>query len=225
MRQNEGLPSSEPANDQKADKRSKLERAKQAANANTEDLLAQGEKNLAQLAQQAENLRLSRLQNAEELALLIEPLCQTLAQLTEDTRATFQALQREAQSAHQQRIKEQEAHKKEVETLSQNFQKQIQASTEGYTKAANTATGAARALHEAGQRLEWSHYLLVATVSLLATLFSTALGQWVYPPRIENNVQIDTERLLQRLKQEQEIFLGPPQDRPAKPQTKSKPKP
>lgn len=215
---------------------SKLERARLAANQSTEQVLQQGEKSLEQLTQQAEQLKQAKIRDAEELALLIEPLCQTLLQLTEDTRQTFQALQREAKSAHQERTKDQESYqqertknqesyKQELETLSQNFQKRIQNSTENYNKAAQQATSAARELEIAGQRLEWSHYLIAALVSVGVTLFSTVFVQWVYPPKIENNLQIDTEKLLQRLKDEQELFLGPPQDRPEKPSKSKKTKP
>lgn len=203
---------------------SKLERARLAANQSTEQALHQGEKNLEQLTQQAEQLKQAKIRDAEELALLIEPLCRTLLQLTEDTRQTFHVLQRETQSAQQQRAKDQESYKQEVEALSQRFQKQVQSSTENYSKAAHQATSAAQELQIAGQRLEWSHYLLVAAVSLGVTVFSTVFVQWVFPPKIENNLQIDTEKLLQRLKDEQEFLLGPPQDRPEKP-TKAKPKP
>jgi DNA repair exonuclease SbcCD ATPase subunit len=204
---------------------SKLERARLAANQSTEQVLQQGEKNLEQLTQQAEQLKQAKIRDAEELALLIEPLCQTLVQLTEDTRQTFQALQREAKSAQQQRSKDQESYKQELEALSQNFQKRIQSSTENYNKAANQATSAARELEVAGQRLEWSHYLIAAMVSVGVTLFSTVFVQWLYPPKIENSLQIDTEKLLQRLKDEQEYLLGPPQDRPEKPSKTKKPKP
>jgi hypothetical protein len=206
-------------------KLSKIERARLAANQSTEQALQQGEKSLEQLTQQAEQLKQAKIKDAEELALLIEPLCQTLLQLTDDTRQTFQALQRETKSAQQQRTKDQESYKQELETLSQNFQKRIENSTESYRKAAFQAENAARELQVAGQRLEWSHYLLVALVSLAVTLCSTVFVQWLYPPKIENVLQIDTEKLLQRLKDEQELFLGPLQDRPEKPTKSKKTKP
>lgn len=204
-------------------KLSKLERAKLATAEATQKALGQGEKNLEQLALEAEKLKQAKVRDAEELALLIEPLCQAMLRLTQETQETFRVLREEAQNAREQRAREQERSQKETLALAANFQAKVQASTENYSQAAKAATTAAHSLRAAQQNKDWLHYGLIVGVSLLASLCSNVFLQWLSPPKIENSLQLNTETLLQRLKEEQEILLGPPQDRTEKTQ-KTKPK-
>ena len=141
---------------------------------------ASNETRLERLASQIEAVRQSRHQSVEELAETLEPLAQAMAALTDETRQTLAGI--EAQS---------KAHADKISS-------QISSAAKGLREAAAEAQKAADALNQAGQRMEWRHYLLAGLVGMVTAAAVTASWLWLAPPTIQN--QLDPQAVAQHLK-------------------------
>ena len=141
---------------------------------------ASNEKRIERLANQIETVRQAKHQSAEELAATLEPLAQAMAALTDETRQTLAGI--EAQS---------KAHADKISS-------QISAAAKGLREAAAEAEKAADALNQAGQRMEWQHYLLAGLVGMVTAAAVTASWLWLAPPTIQN--QLDPQAVAQHLK-------------------------
>jgi uncharacterized phage infection (PIP) family protein YhgE len=141
---------------------------------------ASNEKRIERLANQIETVRQAKHQSAEALAATLEPLAQAMAALTDETRQTLAGI--EAQS---------KAHADKISS-------QISAAAQGLREAAAEAEKAADALNQAGQRMEWQHYLLAGLVGMVTAAVVTASWLWLAPPTIQN--QLDPQAVAQHLK-------------------------
>ena len=141
---------------------------------------ASNEKRIERLANQIETVRQAKHQGAEELAATLEPLAQAMAALTDETRQTLAGI--EVQSKAQ----------------ADKFSSQISAAAKEWRVAAAEAQKAADALNQAGQRMEWRHYLLAGLVGLVTAAAVTASWLWLAPPTIQN--QLDPQAVAQHLK-------------------------
>ena len=135
---------------------------------------------LEHLVEQMETLRQAKHQSAEDLAATLEPLAQAMAALTDETRQTLAEIER----------KSQEQGKK--------FTSQVSEAAKEWKAAAAEAQKAAEALNQAGQRMEWRHYLLAALVGMVTAAAVTASWLFLAPPSIQN--QLDPQAVAEHLK-------------------------
>ena len=137
---------------------------------------------LEHLAEQMETLRQAKHQSAEDLAATLEPLAQAMAALTDETRQTLAEIERKSQEQ------------------GETFKRQLSESVESYKDAAAAAAAsqAAESLNQAGQRMEWRHYLLAALVGMVTAAAVTASWLFLAPPSIQN--QLDPQAVAEHLK-------------------------
>ena len=135
---------------------------------------------LEHLAEQMETLRQAKHQSAEDLAATLEPLAQAMAALTDETRQTLAEIERKSQEQ------------------GETFKRQLSESVKSYKDAAAAASQAAESLNQAGQRMEWRHYLLAALVGMVTAAAVTASWLFLAPPSIQN--QLDPQAVAEHLK-------------------------
>ena len=135
---------------------------------------------LEHLAEQMETLRQAKHQSAEDLAATLEPLAQAMAALTDEARQTLAEIERKSQEQ------------------GETFKRQLSESVESYKDAAAAASQAAESLNQAGQRMEWRHYLLAALVGMVTAAAVTASWLFLAPPSIQN--QLDPQAVAEHLK-------------------------
>ena len=135
---------------------------------------------LEHLAEQMETLRQAKHQSAEDLAATLEPLAQAMAALTDETRQTLAEIDRKSREQ------------------GEKFSGQINAAAKEWKAAAAEAQKAAEALNQAGQRMEWRHYLLAALVGMVTAAAVTASWLFLAPPSIQN--QLDPQAVAEHLK-------------------------
>lgn len=140
---------------------SKTEMARQFAAVNNE-------KRADELAQRMNQLTHDKHQSAEELASILEPLAQAMAALTEETRQTLASIQSKA------------------EQQAETFNQQIKNSARSYQEAAKEAQKASNNLHDAANRMHWTHYALAIAVAVLTALLTSVFLLWLSPPKVEN---------------------------------------
>jgi methyl-accepting chemotaxis protein len=132
------------------------------------------------LATQLETLRQTKHQSAEDLAQTLEPLAQALAALTDETRQTLAEIDR--------RSREQ----------GMKFSAQINEAAQSWKDAAAETDKAADRLNQAGQRMEWTHYGLVAMTGLITAALVSVFWLWLAPPTVQN--QLDARAVAEHLK-------------------------
>lgn len=135
---------------------------------------------LEHLAEQMETLRQAKHQSAEDLAATLEPLAQAMAALTDETRQTLAEIERKSQEQ------------------GEKFSAQVSEAAKEWKAAAAEAQKAAEALNQAGQRMEWRHYLLAALVGMVTAAAVTASWLFLAPPSIQN--QLDPQAVAEHLK-------------------------
>ena len=141
---------------------------------------ASNETRLERLASQIEAVRQAKHQSAEDLAATLEPLAQAMAALTDETRQTLAEIERKSREQ------------------GEKFSSQISAAAKEWKAAAAEAQKAAEALNQAGQRMEWRHYLLAALVGMVTAAAVTASWLFLAPPSIQN--QLDPQAVAEHLK-------------------------
>ena len=141
---------------------------------------AANEKRIERLANQIESLRQAKHQSAEDLAATLEPLAQAMAALTDETRQTLAEIERKSQEQ------------------GEKFSAQVSEAAKEWKAAAAEAQKAAEALNQAGQRMEWRHYLLAALVGMVTAAAVTASWLFLAPPSIQN--QLDPQAVAEHLK-------------------------
>jgi chemotaxis protein histidine kinase CheA len=134
------------------------------------------------LATQIENLRQAKYQSAEDLAATLEPLAQAMATLADETRQTLAEIDRKSREQ------------------GEKFSGQINAAAKNWKEAAAEAQKAADALNQAGQRMEWRHYLLAGLVGMVTAAAVTASWLWLAPPTIQNQITLDAQAVAEHLK-------------------------
>ena len=82
----------------------------------------------------------------------------------------------------------------------EKFSGQISAAAKEWKAAAAEAQKAAEALNEAGQRMEWRHYLLAALVGMVTAAAVTASWLWLAPPTIENQITLDAQSVAEQIR-------------------------
>jgi Flp pilus assembly protein TadB len=127
-----------------------------------------------------ETLRQAKHQSAEDLAATLEPLAQAMAALTDETRQTLAEIERKSQEQ------------------GEKFSAQVSEAAKEWKAAAAEAQKAAEALNQAGQRMEWRHYLLAALVGMVTAAAVTASWLFLAPPSIQN--QLDPQAVAEHLK-------------------------
>jgi DNA repair exonuclease SbcCD ATPase subunit len=152
---------------------SKTEMARQSAAANNE-------KRADELAQRMNQLTHDKHQSAEELASILEPLAQAMAALTEETRQTLASIERKA------------------EQQAETFNQQIKNSARSYQEAAKEAQKASNNLHDAANRMQWTHYLMTMAVAVLSALLTSVFWLLLNPPTVNN--LIDSAAVAEHLK-------------------------
>ena len=143
---------------------------------------AANEKRIERLANQIESLRQAKHQSAEDLAATLEPLAQAMAALADETRQTLAEIDRKSREQ------------------GEKFSGQINAAAKEWKAAAAEAQKAAEALNEAGQRMEWRHYLLAALVGMVTAAAVTASWLWLAPPTIENQITLDAQSVAEQIR-------------------------
>ena len=143
---------------------------------------AANEKRIERLANQIESLRQAKHQSAEDLAATLEPLAQAMAALTDETRQTLAEIERKSQEQ------------------GETFKRQLSESVKSYKDAAAAASQAAESLNQAGQRMEWRHYLLAALVGMVTAAAVTASWLWLAPPTIENQITLDAQSVAEQIR-------------------------
>ncbi|HRM83042.1 IncQ-type mobilization protein MobB [Serratia marcescens] len=103
-----------------------------------------------------------------------------MAALTDETRQTLAEIERKSQEQ------------------GETFKRQLSESVESYKDAAAAASQAAESLNQAGQRMEWRHYLLAALVGMVTAAAVTASWLFLAPPSIQN--QLDPQAVAEHLK-------------------------
>ena len=93
-----------------------------------------------------------------------------MAALTDETRETLTEIERTSRQQAAQ------------------FQKQIESAANSWQTAATQAQSAADRLNQAGQRMEWIHYVLAAMIGLLSATLVSVFWIWLLPRTIENKV-------------------------------------
>lgn len=141
---------------------------------------ASNETRLERLASQIEAVRQAKHQSAEDLAATLEPLAQAMAALTDETRQTLAEIDRKSREQ------------------GEKFSGQISAAAKEWKAAAAEAQKAANALNQAGQRMEWRHYLLAGMVGMVTAAAVTACWLWLAPPTVQN--QLDARAVAEHLK-------------------------
>ena len=141
---------------------------------------ASNETRLERLASQIEAVRQAKHQSAEDLAATLEPLAQAMAALTDETRQTLAEIERKSQEQ------------------GEKFSAQVSEAAKEWKAAAAEAQKAAEALNQAGQRMEWRHYLLAALVGMVTAAAVTASWLFLAPPSIQN--QLDPQAVAEHLK-------------------------
>lgn len=143
---------------------------------------AANEKRIERLANQIESLRQAKHQSAEDLAAMLEPLAQAMAALTDETRQTLAEIERKSQEQ------------------GERFSAQVKEAASNWKAAATEAQKAAEALNQAGQRMEWRHYLLAAMVGMVTAAAVTASWLLLAPPTIQNQITLDAPAVAEHLK-------------------------
>ena len=141
---------------------------------------ASNETRLERLASQIEAVRQAKHQSAEDLAATLEPLAQAMAALADETRQTLAEIDRKSREQ------------------GETFSAQVSAAAKEWKAAAAEAQKAAEALNQAGQRMEWRHYLLAALVGMVTAAAVTASWLFLAPPSIQN--QLDPQAVAEHLK-------------------------
>ena len=143
---------------------------------------ASNETRLEHLAHQIQELSQAKAQSAEALATMLEPLAQAMAALTDETRQTLAEIDRKSREQ------------------GEKFSGQINAAAKEWKAAAAEAQKAAEALNEAGQRMEWRHYLLAALVGMVTAAAVTASWLWLAPPTIQNQITLDAQSVAEQIR-------------------------
>ena len=103
-----------------------------------------------------------------------------MAALTDETRQTLAEIERKSQEQ------------------GEKFSAQVSEAAKEWKAAAAEAQKAAEALNQAGQRMEWRHYLLAALVGMVTAAAVTASWLFLAPPSIQN--QLDPQAVAEHLK-------------------------
>jgi polyhydroxyalkanoate synthesis regulator phasin len=125
---------------------------------------ASNETRVAHLATQLESLRQAKHQSVESLAEVLEPLAQAMAALTDETRQTLAEIERQS--------REQAA----------TFERQMAHAVHSCQTATTAAQEAAHSLSQAGQRMEWRHYLLAGMTGVATAALVSGFWLWLAPP-------------------------------------------
>jgi hypothetical protein len=139
---------------------SKTEMLRQSAEASTQ-------KRLDSLAQQVQAVSQAKSQSVEELALTLEPLAQALAALSAETAKTLAELDSRTRAT------------------GASFTLQLEAATKTLNEATLRAQRASGDLHQAANRLDWTHYALTITTALLTAVLVSAFWLWLRPPTVQ----------------------------------------
>ncbi len=120
-------------------------------------------------------MRQAKLQSAEELAATLEPLAQAMAALADEMT--------------------------EIDSKSraqgETFKRQLSESVNTYKDAAAAADKAAGSLNQAGQRMEWTHYVLAVMTGSVAAMLVSVFWLWLAPPSVQN--QLDAKAVAEHL--------------------------
>jgi hypothetical protein len=82
----------------------------------------------------------------------------------------------------------------------EKFSAQVSEAARNWKEAADEAQKAAQALNQAGQRMEWRHYLLAGLVGMLTAAAVTASWLWLAPPTIQNQITLNAQAVAEHLK-------------------------
>jgi cell division protein FtsX len=142
---------------------------------------ASNEKRLSHLTHQIEAVRQAKHQSVEDLSTALEPLAQSMAKLSDETLQTLILIE--------QRTRDQ----------AEAFTSQLQDEVRSFQAATAAARKAADRMQQSTQGLRWRHYALALVVALLTAGLVSGFWLWVAPPKIENNLSLDTQGLAQAL--------------------------
>ena len=140
---------------------------------------ASNETRLERLASQIETVRQAKHQSAEELAATLEPLAQAMAALADETRQTLTEIDGKSRAQ------------------GETFKRQLSESVKAYKDAAAAADKAADSLNQAGQRMEWTHYVLAVMTGLVTAMLVSVFWLWLAPPSVQN--QLDAKAVAEHL--------------------------
>jgi hypothetical protein len=138
------------------------------------------EKNIAELGTRIESLRQAKIESADQLAAMLEPIAQAMAALTDETRNTLIEI---GQKSREHSLR---------------FEQEVTNAAKAVERAAAMAEQAADRMNQAGQSMQWTHYLMSAVIGLLTAGLVSAFWLLRAPPAITN--QLDAAQVAEQLR-------------------------